>query len=286
MTTHFPKDQMAKKNLAECDKKLRAEMFARAIESDDDPTRGPKSYDVESIVVESSYTGPRLEEDGVVTREFVLEMMEAFKAQQTVHRKYVMQMLVAMRTLLSALPSLVRLALPAKTDDLPAEYEPHFTVCGDTHGQYYDLCNIFEINGLPSASNPYLFNGDYVDRGSFSFEVVMTLMAWKLCDPTCMNMLRGNHESTNMNKMYGFEGEVKFKYDDKAMELFSEVFNVLPLSAVIGDKVFVVHGGLSTEEGVTLDDISKIPRGRELPQSGLMSDLLWAGELLLILQIS
>lgn len=185
-------------------------------------------------------------------------------------------MLLQTRTMLSALPSLVRLRLPVKNSDSPEDYEPCFTVCGDTHGQYYDLCNIFEINGLPSTTNPYLFNGDYVDRGSFSFEVVMTLMAWKLADPLCMNMLRGNHESQNMNKMYGFEGEIKFKYDDKTMELFSEVFNVLPISATIADKVFVVHGGLSTQENVTLDDIAKIPRGRELPQSGLMSDLLWA----------
>ena len=276
MTTHFPKDAQAKKNLAECEKKLRAEMFARAIESDD-PGRGPKSYDVESIVVEPSYSGPHLPEDGKVTREFVLEMMDTFKAQKSVHRKYVMQMLLSMRSLLSALPSLVPLSLPAADSSDEEGYEPCFTVCGDTHGQFYDLCNIFEIGGLPSSSNPYLFNGDYVDRGSFSFEVVMTLMAWKLYDPKCVNMLRGNHESQNMNKMYGFEGEVKFKFDEKTMDLFSEVFNVLPLCAVIQEKVFVVHGGLSTEEGVTLDDIAKVPRGREIPQGGLMSDLLWAG---------
>lgn len=228
-------------------------------------------------MVESTYSGPRLPEDGIVTRDFVIAMMDAFKAQQTVHRKFVMQMLLAIRSMLAALPSLVQLSLPSATGVAPEGYEPHFTVCGDTHGQFYDLCNIFEINGLPSALNPYLFNGDYVDRGSFSFEVVMTLMAWKLCDPTCMNLLRGNHESSNMNKMYGFEGEVKFKYDDKTMELFAEVFNVLPLCAVISEKVFVVHGGISTQEGVTLEDIAKIPRGREIPQSGLMSDLLWAG---------
>jgi serine/threonine-protein phosphatase 5 len=276
VVTHFPGDVSAKKNLAECEKKLRAEMFAKAIESDDDPTRAPKSYDVDSIVVDAAYSGPRLPEDGTVTRAFVLEMMEAFKAQQPVHKKYVMQMLIQLRTMLAALPSLVKLRLPLKTKDSEESFDPCFTVCGDTHGQFYDLCNIFELGGLPSAENPYLFNGDYVDRGSFSFEVVMTLMAWKLSDPMCMNLLRGNHESQNMNKMYGFEGEIKFKYDDKAMDLFSEVFNVLPLCAVIQNSVFVVHGGLTTQEGVTLDDIAAIPRGREIPQSGLMSDLLWA----------
>lgn len=252
-------------------------MFAKAIESDDDRVRGPKTYNIDDIIVDSSYSGPHLPDDGIVTRQFVLDMIEAFRAQQIVHKKYVMQMLLQIRTMLSELPSLVRLQLPSKADDSSDDYEPCFTVCGDTHGQFYDLLNIFEINGLPSRTNPYLFNGDYVDRGSFSFEVVMTVMAWKLCDPLCMNLLRGNHESLNMNRMYGFEGEIKYKYDEKTMELFSEVFNVLPLCAVIADKVFVVHGGLSTQEGVTLDDIAKIPRGRELPQSGLMSDLLWAG---------
>ena len=79
-----------------------------------------------------------------------------------------------------------------------------FTVCGDTHGQYYDLLNIFELNGIPSRNRPYLFNGDYVDRGSFSVEVVVALLAWKVCDPTIMHLTRGNHESKTLNKLYGY----------------------------------------------------------------------------------
>lgn len=82
-----------------------------------------------------------------------------------------------------------------------------------------------------------------------------------------------------MNKIYGFLGEIKHKYDDKVMTLFSKLFQALPLASVIENKVFVVHGGLSTQEGgVTLDEISKIQRFREPPESGLMSDLLWSGE--------
>jgi len=79
-----------------------------------------------------------------------------------------------------------------------------------------------------------------------------------------------------MNKIYGFEGEVKAKYDETIFELFLEVFSYLPLASVVGGKVFVTHGGLPTEPGVTLDDIRKIPRGCEPPNEGLMSDLLWA----------
>ena len=83
------------------------------------------------------------------------------------------------------------------------------TVCGDTHGQYYDLLNIFKINGNPSKKNPYLFNGDFVDRGSFSLEVIFTLLAWKVSDPECMHLTRGNHETKSLNKLYGYHFHFK-----------------------------------------------------------------------------
>lgn len=98
------------------------------------------------------------------------------------------------------------------------------TVCGDTHGQFYDLANIFKLNGMPSNDNPYLFNGDFVDRGSFSVEVILTLLAWKVANPKAMHLTRGNHESRNMTKLYGFEGEVVHKYDSKVYELFMTCF--------------------------------------------------------------
>ena len=99
----------------------------------------------------------------------------------------------------SGQPSLVDVPIPASSK---------FTVCGDIHGQFYDLMNIFALNGLPAADNPYLFNGDFVDRGSFSVECIFTLFGFKLLFPDSFFMSRGNHESENMNKMYGFEGEV------------------------------------------------------------------------------
>jgi len=153
---------------------------------------------------------------------------------------------------------------------------PRITVCGDTHGQFYDVLNIFEMNGYPSSSNPYLFNGDFVDRGSFSVEVILTYLLLKFACPDGIYLTRGNHETKNMNKIYGFEGEVKHKYDDKIFELFLEVFCQLPLAAVIENQVFVTHGGLPTDKNVSLDDIRKIKRGCEPPESGLMSDLLWS----------
>ncbi|KAL7980746.1 hypothetical protein Chor_001900 [Crotalus horridus] len=135
------------------------------------------------------------------------------------------------------------------------------TVCGDTHGQYYDLLNIFELNGLPSEYNPYLFNGDFVDRGSFSVEVILTLFGFKLLYPDHFHLLRG---------------EVKAKYTAQMFELFSEVFEWLPLVHCINGKVLIMHGGLFSEDGIMLDDIRKIERNRQPPDSGPMCDLLWS----------
>ena len=108
--------------------------------------------------------------------------------------------------------------------DIQREDQEEITVCGDIHGQYYDLLNIFEINGIPSPANPYVFNGDFIDRGSFSVEVIMTMLSWKVCYPNHFFMSRGNHETMQLNKLYGFYGEVKHKYDQKTYDLFNELF--------------------------------------------------------------
>ncbi|QQP36040.1 Serine/threonineprotein phosphatase 5like, partial [Caligus rogercresseyi] len=138
-----------------------------------------------------------------------------------------------------------------------------FTICGDIHGQFFDLLNIFELNGLPSEENPYLFNGDFVDRGSFSVECIFTLIGFKLLYP--------NHFFIeNMNKMYGFEGEVNSKYSSAMAELFTEVYNWLPLCHRINEKVLVMHGGLFSRE------IRQVDRVRQPPSQGIMCELLWS----------
>ena len=273
-----PKDADAKKKLLACEKAVKAQMFLDAMESEQTAPLSQK-LSIDEIEVESSYDGPHLEyvetadgKDAVVSPEFVMQMMDRFKSQKSIHKKYMMQLLVAAVKYLSKQSTLLRVSLPTKSS--------HITVCGDTHGQFFDLCNIFEQGGMPSPTNPYLFNGDFVDRGSFSLEVVVTLLAFKLAMPDALFMLRGNHETKGMNKIYGFEGEVKHKFDDNVMGLFTEVFHWLPLAAVIQDTVFVVHGGLSTanDGAVSLDDINSIQRNREPPESGLMSDLMWSGK--------
>jgi len=156
-------------------------------------------------------------------------------------------------------------------------------VCGDVHGQYYDLANsIFKENGTPSADNPYVFNGDFVDRGSFSVEVILTLLAIKVWCPEAIHLTRGNHESQNMNRIYGFEGEVRAKYTETCFNLFTELFQSLPLAYILdgssesdGRKAFIVHGGLFSKDGVTLAEINALNRNCE-PDSGLMAEMLWS----------
>ncbi|GBG69021.1 hypothetical protein CBR_g3721 [Chara braunii] len=123
--------------------------------------------------VDDSYTGPRLEGEEV-TLEFVKTMMEEFRKQKSLHKRYAYQILLRVNEISKATPTLVDITVPEGS---------HITVCGDIHGQYYDLLNIFEMNGLPSDENPYLFNGDFVDRGSFSVEVIFTLFAFKCLYP-------------------------------------------------------------------------------------------------------
>ncbi|KDO24605.1 hypothetical protein SPRG_10136 [Saprolegnia parasitica CBS 223.65] len=261
-----PSSAEAKSKQKLCEQLIRQAAFAEAIQSERNRPLSD-TIDVNAMVVDASYDGPHL--PATPDADFMVKVLDHFKRGKLLHRKYVIQVLLSIKELFMSLPSLLR--IPLGSHD-----QARITVCGDTHGQFYDVCNIFEMNGLPSETNPYLFNGDFVDRGSFSLEVVLTLFIMKLAFPAHVHLLRGNHESKNMNKIYGFEGEVKHKYDDVVMNLFSEVFNWLPLAACIESKVLVVHGGLFHQDGVSLADIEKIDRNREPPESGLMSDLMWS----------
>ncbi|KAH8937066.1 hypothetical protein BDL97_16G006400 [Sphagnum fallax] len=262
-----PKDPDALKKLRECEKAVAKIRFEEAIAMEEhDRHSVAESLDFHSIEVEDSYQGARLEGDNI-TLEFVKKMMDDFKNQRSVHKRYAFQILLQTRELLLSSPTLVDITIPD---------HGHFTVCGDIHGQYFDLLNIFELNGLPSDDNPYLFNGDFVDRGSFSVEVIMTLFAFKCLYPTGLYLSRGNHESKSMNKIYGFDGEVKAKFNETMADLFAEVFCCLPLANVLNEKIFVVHGGLFSSDDVKLSDIRAIDRFREPPDEGLMCELLWS----------
>lgn len=262
-----PNDPDAAQKVKECEKAVKKLKFEEAIAVPESERHSvADSIDYRSIEVEPQYSGARIEGD-VITLDFVKKMMDDFKNQKCLHKRYAFQIVLQTREMLRALPSLVDIDIPDGK---------HFTVCGDVHGQFYDLLNIFELNGLPSEENPYLFNGDFVDRGSFSVEVILTLFAFKCMCPSAIYLSRGNHESKSMNKIYGFEGEVRSKLSETFVELFAEVFCCLPLAHVLNQKVFVVHGGLFSVDGVKLSDIKAIDRFCEPPEEGLMCELLWS----------
>lgn len=149
------------------------------------------------------------------------------------------------------------------------------TICGDIHGQFDDLIELFEINGkVPSTD--YLFMGDYVDRGNKSVETVTYLFALKLKYPDHITLLRGNHESAGVSQHFGFRDEVLKRYGNETVwKIYINTFNTLPLAALVNNKILCIHGGLSP--GIkTINDIEKIDRFKEIPHDGPMCDLLWS----------
>lgn len=262
-----PNDKDAQMKYSECKKIVTKMAFERAIAVDKvEKSLMEMCRDLESATIEADYEGPKLE-DGKVTLDFMKHLMEWYKSEKKLHKNFAYRILCDVEALFKKQPSLVDITVPA---------DCKFTVCGDIHGQFYDLLNIFEINGLPSETNPYLFNGDFVDRGSFSVECIFTLFGFKLLYPNHFFLSRGNHESVNMNQMYGFTGEVVAKYSQTMSEMFTIVYNWLPLCHCINQKILVMHGGLFSKDGVALDDLRTIDRNRQPPEEGLMCELLWS----------
>lgn len=156
------------------------------------------------------------------------------------------------------------------------------TICGDIHGQFHDLIELFRIGGNSPDTN-YLFMGDYVDRGYYSVETVTLLVALKVRYPERITILRGNHESRQITQVYGFYDECLRKYGNANIwKYFTDLFDFLPLTALVENKVasnlikiFCLHGGLSPSID-TLDNIRKLDRFQEVPHEGPMCDLLWS----------
>ncbi|KAF7321747.1 Serine/threonine-protein phosphatase [Mycena kentingensis (nom. inval.)] len=242
--------------------------------------------------VDKAYAGPKLPfSDGKfsITHQFVTEMIEWFKQGKTLCKRYVWEIVLGAHDQFVKEESLVNVDI---------EDGATCDVIGDVHGQFYDMLHLYSLTGEPNEKHILLMNGDLVDRGCAlvvnrghpdSIRIQMRLY------PRFMYINRGNHEARDMNRTYGFEGEAKHKHGELSYKLFEYVFTTLPLATLVcatkpppnnvgspilspdGKKrFFVVHGGLFSKDGVTLEEIKKIHRfGRQPGQEGLMCELLW-----------
>jgi diadenosine tetraphosphatase ApaH/serine/threonine PP2A family protein phosphatase len=149
-------------------------------------------------------------------------------------------------------------------------------VVGDLHGSLLDLLRILQGFGAPPETR-YLFLGDYVDRGPHSIAVICLVLSFLCKFPSRLFLLRGNHEFSQINRVYGFWDEIIQRYkSDVLWTRFQEVFSWMPLAAVVDRSVFCVHGGLSP-----LLDTPQVLADLEMPISNyfgrsLISDLVWS----------
>uniref|UniRef100_A0A914QQR8 Serine/threonine-protein phosphatase n=1 Tax=Panagrolaimus davidi TaxID=227884 RepID=A0A914QQR8_9BILA len=163
-------------------------------------------------------------------------------------------------------------------DPVMIEPAPPINIAGDLHGQFWDLLRIFKHCGIP-PDKKFLFLGDYVDRANYSLETISLLFAFKVKYPSKIFLLRGNHECSAVNLVYGFFDElnIRFKapFGEQLWNYFQKAFNVMPMSALIGEKILCMHGGLSPNLR-SLEQLKKIPRPCDPSGECLQIDLLWA----------
>jgi len=201
-----------------------------------------------SVKLDREYEVPHSKIDSAA----VSDIINVIRHGGTIGRKTVVKILRRAYKMLQKQPNVTHMSVPQGTK---------LTVVGDLHGQLNDLLHILDEAGLPSPTNKFIFNGDFVDRGEKGVEIIIILFALFIAEgPDVVSMNRGNHEDLPVCRVYGFENEVKAKYDDLLFEMFAEVFNYLPLFAFVNKSVFVVHGGLFHTPDIFIDELNEIVR--------------------------
>ncbi|KAL5971570.1 Serine/threonine-protein phosphatase with EF-hand pef-1, partial [Taenia solium] len=161
--------------------------------------------------------------------DYIQSLIEFQKQGKLLDSELVTEVLEEATTILQTLPNIQRAS---------TTLSQRITVCGDLHGQ----------NGLPDIFNPYIFNGDFVDRGNNSIEVLVILLSCLLAHPSAVFLNRGNHEDPMLNKRYGFADEVRTKYPKQYKKILKQtelLFCTIPLCTILDDVILVCHGGIS-----------------------------------------
>lgn len=227
--------------------------------------RKQNEFNLDSIIWDDSSRDGLNRRASVDLDDMIARLLEAGKSKPTkkfcLENTEVLSICSIARNLLLSQPVLLELNAPLH-------------IVGDIHGQYTDLLRIFDTSGYPPSAN-YLFLGDYVDRGKQSLETILLLLCYKLKYPENFFLLRGNHECANISRIYGFHDECKRRCNIKVWKTFTDVFNCLPIAAVVAEKIFCVHGGLSPNL-TDMNEIRNIVRPTEIPGQGLLTDLLWS----------
>lgn len=278
------------------------------------PTKHFSSVSTVAPVIEKLYQTIRppshptdiiLKQDDNETIRSVGEALQAyFISGQRLPFELVSEILRDSTTNFKQLPNILPLKIPTSSSsiavapaisassEIPRPNGGKLNVCGDTHGQFYDFCEIFdnEVGGYPSLTNHYLFNGDIVDRGPMALEIFLYLLTIKLISSKTIHILRGNHESIGMTNVFGFKNEIKKKYfqhSNLLMNTFYDLFHSLPIGAVIEEKVFVTHGGLGPSTfQLKIDEINQLNRFNEPDDTGVIGEFLWGGKTVFLICFS
>lgn len=297
----IPNDKLTLEHKKQCSNLLKRQAFEKAIASEDKESL-INVMDYDSVLVEKSWQGPELkinpqrDSDKQLTDieilgldiNYLKYMIKLFKDGGKLPKKHVFAIVGKVCTLLKKEKTMTELSLPHSKisntkyndDTIVLENGKKLTVVGDTHGQFYDVLNLFHKFGYVSDDHIYLFNGDFVDRGSWSCEVALYLYVLKILYPRSVFLNRGNHETNDMNIAYGFADECEHKYSKKIFQAFAESFGALPYATLINNSYLVMHGGLFSDDSTTLEHIKNFNRfpssgSTQPPRQGVAMELLW-----------